>query len=54
MDSVKVTKTGTYPKEPETKEQSALWIFDNPTNDIGSRATSKKTIGLFFDCIGHI
>lgn len=50
-------ETWIYSYEPESKQQSTVWVFDdepNPTKVVRSRSTSKKMIACFFGCTGHV
>lgn len=50
-------ETWIYSYEPETKQQSTVWVFQdepNPTKVVRSRSTSKKMIACFFGCTGHV
>jgi [histone H3]-lysine36 N-dimethyltransferase SETMAR len=46
-----------YAYEPETKQQSTVWVFQEepkPTKVIRSRSTSKQMIACFFGINGHV
>ena len=46
-----------YAYEPESKQQSIVWVFQdepNPTKDTRARSTSKQMIAYFFRKTGHI
>lgn len=46
-----------YAYEPETKEQSTVWVFQNeqnPTKVVRARSTSKQMIAVFFQKTGHV
>lgn len=46
-----------YAYEPETKQQSTVWVFQNeqnPTKVIRARSTSKQMIACFFGITGHV
>jgi histone-lysine N-methyltransferase SETMAR len=46
-----------YAYEPETKQQSTVWVFQdepNPTKVIRARSTSKQMIACFFSKTGHV
>ncbi|CAH1111860.1 unnamed protein product [Psylliodes chrysocephalus] len=50
-------ETWKYSYEPESKQQSTVWVFNdepNPTEIVRSRNTSKKMIACFFGCTGHV
>lgn len=50
-------ETWIYAYQPETKQQSTVWVFQdesNPTKVVRARSTSKKMIACFFGCTGHI
>lgn len=50
-------ETWIYSYDPETKQQSTVWVFPdepNPTKVVRSRSTSKKMIACFFGQTGHI
>lgn len=50
-------ETWIYSYEPETKQQSTVWVFDgelNPTKVVRGRSTSKKMIAFFFGKIGPV
>ena len=50
-------ETWIYAYEPESKQQSTVWVFHdepNPTKVVRSRSTSKKMIACFFGCTGHV
>ena len=46
-----------YAYEPESKQQSAVWLFQNepnPTKVVRLRSTSKQMIACFFRKTGHV
>ena len=46
-----------YSYEPESKQQSTVWVFQdepNPTKVVRARSTSKKMVAYFFGKTGHI
>ena len=46
-----------YAYEPESKQQSTLWVFQdepNPTKVDRTRSTSKQMIAYFFGKTGHV
>ena len=46
-----------YAYEPETKNQSSVWVFENeeyPTKVVRSRSTSKQMVACFFTKTGHV
>ncbi|KAF7264150.1 hypothetical protein GWI33_000580 [Rhynchophorus ferrugineus] len=46
-----------YSYEPESKQQSTVWVFQdkpNPTKVVRARITSKKMVACFFGKTGHI
>lgn len=46
-----------YSYEPETKQQSTVWVFQSephPTKVVRSRSVSKKMIACFFGIKGHV
>lgn len=46
-----------YSYEPETKQQSTVWVFQgepNPTKVVRERSTSKQMVACFFGITGHI
>ena len=46
-----------YCYEPETKQQSTVWVFQsepNPTKVVRGRSTSKQMIACFFGINGHV
>lgn len=46
-----------YAYEPETKQQSTVWVFQdepNPTKVTRSRSTSKQMVACFFAKTGHV
>lgn len=46
-----------YAYEPETKQQSTVWVFQdeaNPTKVARARSTSKQMIACFFSKTGHV
>lgn len=46
-----------YAYEPETKQQSTVWVFQaepNPTKVIRGRSTSKQMVACFFGITGHV
>lgn len=50
-------ETWIYSYEPETKQQSSVWVFQdelNPTKVVRSRSVSKKMIAAFFGVTGHV
>ena len=50
-------ETWIYSYAPETKRQSAVWVFQNeakPTKVVRSRSVSKKMIASFFGVTGHV
>lgn len=50
-------ETWIYSYEPETKRQSAVWVFEDelrPTKVVRSRSVSKKMIACFFARTGHV
>ena len=45
-----------YAYEPETKQQSTVWVFQdepNPTKVVRARSTSKQMVACFFGINGH-
>lgn len=56
-DIVTGDETWIYSYEPETKQQSTVWVFEgenNPTKVVRSRSVSKKMIACFFSKTGHV
>ena len=54
---ITVDKTWIYSYDPETKQQSTVWVLPdepNPTKVVCSRSTSKKMIACFLGLTGHI
>ncbi|XP_015599901.1 histone-lysine N-methyltransferase SETMAR-like [Cephus cinctus] len=46
-----------YAYEPETKQQSTVWVFQdepNPTKIVRGRSTSKQMVACFFGITGHV
>lgn len=46
-----------YAYEPESKQQSTVWVFqddENPTKVIRARSTSKQMVACFFGILGHV
>ena len=46
-----------YAYEPETKQQSTVWVFEdepNPTKVVRGRSTSKQMVACFFGKTGHV
>lgn len=46
-----------YAYEPETKQQSTVWVFEdepNPTKVVRARSTSKQMVACFFGKTGHV
>ena len=46
-----------YSYEPESKQQSIVWVFQNerkPTKVIRSRSAAKQMIACFFGYTGHV
>lgn len=46
-----------YAYEPETKQQSTVWVFQdepNPTKVVRQRSTSKQMVACFFGITGHV
>ena len=46
-----------YAYEPETKQQSTVWVFQdepNPTKVVRARSTSKQMVACFFGKTGHV
>lgn len=46
-----------YAYEPESKQQSTVWVFQdepNPTKVVRARSTSKQMIACFFGKTGHV
>lgn len=46
-----------YAYEPETKQQSTVWIFQdepNPTKVVRTRSTKKQMVAHFFSRMGHV
>jgi len=46
-----------YSYDPETKQQSTVWVFQdepNPTNVVRGRSTSKQMVACFFGIMGHV
>ena len=46
-----------YAYEPETKQQSTVWIFQdepNPTKVVRGRSTSKQMVACFFKITRHV
>ncbi|XP_033254026.1 histone-lysine N-methyltransferase SETMAR-like [Drosophila miranda] len=46
-----------YAYEPETKQQSTVWVFQdeqNPTKVVRARSTSKQMVACFFGRMGHV
>lgn len=46
-----------YAYEPETKQQSTVWVFQdeqNPTKVVRGRSTSKQMVACFFGITGHV
>ncbi|GFT44493.1 HTH_48 domain-containing protein [Nephila pilipes] len=46
-----------YAYEPETKQQSTVWVFQDeakPTKVVRGRSTSKQMIACFFSINGHV
>lgn len=56
-DIVTGDETWIYSYEPERKNQSAVWVFQNeqkPTKVVRSRSVSKKMIACFVSKTGHV
>ncbi|XP_055316153.1 histone-lysine N-methyltransferase SETMAR-like [Sitodiplosis mosellana] len=52
-----VDESWIYAYEPETKQQSTVWVFQdepNPTKVVRGRSTSKQMIACFFGINGHV
>ena len=50
-------ETWIYSYEPESKQQSIVWVFQNepkPTKVVRSRSAAKQIIAYFFDYTGHV
>ena len=50
-------ETWIYSYEPESKQQSTVWVFQNepkPTKVVHSRSAAKQTIACFFGYTGHV
>ena len=50
-------ETWIYAYEPETKQQSTVWVFQdesNPTKVVRARSTSKQMVACFFGITGHV
>ena len=50
-------ETWIYSYEPESKQQSTVWVFQNelkPTKVVRSRSAAKQIIACFFGYIGHV
>ena len=46
-----------YACEPETKQQSTVWVFQdepNPTKVVRGRSTSKQMVACFFGITRHV
>lgn len=46
-----------YAYEPETKQQSTVWVFQdelNPTKVVRGRSTAKQMVACFFGRMGHV
>jgi hypothetical protein len=46
-----------YAYEPETKQQSTVWVYQdepNPTKVVRGRSTSKQMVTCFFGITGHV
>ncbi|XP_031634629.1 histone-lysine N-methyltransferase SETMAR-like, partial [Contarinia nasturtii] len=46
-----------YAYEPETKQQSTVWVFqseDNPTKVVRARSVAKQMVACFFAISGHV
>ena len=46
-----------YAYEPETKQQSTVWVFKdepNPTKVVYGRSTLKQMVACFFGKTGHV
>lgn len=46
-----------YSYDPETKQQSTVWVFQdepNPTKVVRGRSTSKQMVACFFGITGHV
>ncbi|XP_037959406.1 histone-lysine N-methyltransferase SETMAR-like [Teleopsis dalmanni] len=46
-----------YAYEPETKQQSTMWVFEdepNPTKVVRGRSTSKQMVAYFYGKTGHV
>lgn len=51
------TESWIYACEPETKQQSTVWVFQdepNPTKVVRARSTSKHMVAYFFGINGHV
>lgn len=56
-DIVTGDETWIYSYEPQTKQQSTVWVFQNepkPTKVVRSRSVAKKMIACFFNKTGHV
>ena len=56
-NSVSGDETWIHSYEPETKQQSTVWVFPNEPNltkVVRSQSTSKKIIAYFFGLTEHI
>ena len=50
-------KSWIYAYEPETKQQSTMWAFEdkpNPTKVVCGKSTSKQMVACFFGKTGHV
>ena len=48
-------ETWIYSYEPESKQQSTVWVFqDEPTKVVRSRSAAKQMIACFFGYTGHM
>ena len=50
-------ETWIYRYDPETKQQSTVWVFDDeepPTKVVKSRSVGKQMVAVFFRCSGII
>ena len=56
-DIVTGDESWTYAYEPESKQQSTVWMFQdgpNPTKVARARSTCKQMIACFFGKTGHV
>lgn len=57
FDIVTGDESWIYSYEPETKQQSTVWVFQdeaNPTKVVRARSTSKQMVACFFKITGHV